>query len=258
MLAESLYAHRFHGAVLEVASDRAIDTMVASMKGSQPPPMRDELDYYSIHVVSTLAAFTTEVSRLEESLVLLSCYRQSMMARRLGVTKSDHLESGIENIIIRTQIIYERALQLVDTVYELYNDPSLISHELVIRNARLRSTKTVSALKSLRKIVRAYAEPRNAIVHSGGWRDEGISSVQVATTMLKTADASRRQEKAFVNLRRARDKATAALVRSWTKDVKAFVKRVVQASRDLFESLEGPFKHRVARIRLICVGKPQI
>ena len=154
-LGEHDLAHQVWQDAIPVLSVYGVRRASTSKSGEILP---DEHEFYMWRVGSALAALLSASDRLNHSVLFLSAYRQTKALQEARITRTDHLIFGIENFIIRTQVIYDRVLRLVDAVFHLMNDEQMLSHELVIRNIRIRHSAIVPILKRIRKKTRQYSE----------------------------------------------------------------------------------------------------
>lgn len=139
----------------------------------------DEHEFYVLGVGQAIADVLGCSQQLEHAVALLGDFSYSPKLREGNVQRNDHLEYNIENYVIRTQILYERVLQLVNRVFHLQYPTDGCTHAALIRNLKVARTRIPAAIGPLRKKIREYAEHRNVIVHRESYKANDLRRLRL-------------------------------------------------------------------------------
>jgi hypothetical protein len=203
----------------------------------------DEHEFYIWRAGSALAALLSASDRLVHSVVFLSAYRQTKALQEAAITRTDHLTFGIENFIIRTQVIYDRVLRLVDAVFDLRNDEQMLTHKLVTTNLRIRHSTIVPVLKRIQKKTRQYSEQRNKLLHRGTWQDDDSYLLELATQLdesYKAEGGARPPE--VENLDNIRREETLRVLKKKRREFLSFSDNLTDLLAQLLEHLKEPYE----------------
>ena len=126
-------------------------------------------EYYCISVGAGVAHVLGSCEQLDQAVRYLRTLFSGNSSKVRGMTKPQLIRFGIENYIIRTRSMYDRALRLTDVAFNLFSPSKSIGHESIVGNERVRNSSVVAPLKQLKKVVSNYSEARNTIVHERSW-----------------------------------------------------------------------------------------
>ncbi len=137
----------------------------------------DEYQFYRQGVGFHLAHALTWLDQLDFAVELLANYDYS---KKISATRADHLIYNIENYLIRVNSAYDRALQLVNSVFHLCVHEEHVTHSVIITNAKVQHRPAVVAkLKALRKTLDLYAQDRHTIIHKHSLLDEKMRRIEL-------------------------------------------------------------------------------
>ena len=114
---------------------------------------------------------------MEHAVEFLSDFSYSKRMRERGIKRHHHFSYNVENYIIRTQILYERLLQLVNRVFHLLNEPRNCTYPVITQNLKVAQTPVPALLKAVRKPLERYQRDRNMIVHRESYSEDELSRV---------------------------------------------------------------------------------
>lgn len=134
----------------------------------------DEHEFYVLGVGQAIVDVIYCSQQLEHAVELLGDFSYSAKLRARNIQRRHHLEYNIENYLIRTQILYERILQLVNRVFHLLNPPGNCRDVTVLKNIKVARTKIPGVIGSIRKKIRHYADQRNLIVHHESHKEDDL------------------------------------------------------------------------------------
>lgn len=137
----------------------------------------DEYQFYRRGVGFHLAHALTWLEQLDFAVELLANYDYS---KKISASRADHLIYNIENYLIRVNSAYDRALQLVNSVFHLCVHGEHVTHSVIITNAKVQHRPAVVAkLKALRKTLDSYAQDRHTIIHKHSLHDEKMRRIEL-------------------------------------------------------------------------------
>jgi len=149
-----------------------------------------ENEFYIIHVGHALAHLLIACQQLSHAPLYLSSFCPSKKMVAAGVTRHSHILFCIENYIIRVRSLHDKALQLINAVFRLYNPPDKVTHALIKNNLHVSNTKVPSALQKLKKITGKYHEDRNKIIHRECFQEDDLRFIELLTISKDKASGS--------------------------------------------------------------------
>ncbi len=142
-----------------------------------PDAAIDEYQFYLQRVGFNLSHTLTWLDQLTYAVEFLTNYDYS---KSLSTSRADHLIYNIENYLIRVNAAYDRALQLVNSVFHLCMNDEYVAHSVIITNAKVQHRPTVvSKLKVLRRTLNVYSQERHTIVHKHSLLDEKLRRIEL-------------------------------------------------------------------------------
>lgn len=139
----------------------------------------DEHEFYLIRVGHAVAEVLTACDQIYHSVVYMSSLKQDAKTKAAGISKHSHLLYHIENHLIRTHALYDRALMLVDSVFHLLNAPAECSQRVIAGNLRVARTGIPKKLKDIRKILGKTIDARNGVVHHESYKDDDLRELEM-------------------------------------------------------------------------------
>lgn len=177
---EELAAHPFLQESLVEAS-RAFDPWIRewARTGRQPKPLSfSPYGAYKQRVARAMGDLFGCCAQLEFSVAYLSSFQQSARMKKVGLNRSSHLGFTIENYLVRSQAVYDRALHLVEVVFDLGTPITCISHEFVIGNRHVKRRGVSQLLKSLKKVTGQFKFDRNQVAHGTPYVDQELLEIE--------------------------------------------------------------------------------
>ncbi len=146
----------------------------------------DEREFYILRVGSRLAGLLHLCLQLDQALLYMSNLRITQSMKNARIDRPSHLTYSIENYLIRTKMLYDRVLQLVNAVEHLCNSDENCTHEIIIENLKVKQTRLPVLLRSLKKHLRKYTYPRNQIIHVRSYTDDNLRRLTLMSLNLSS------------------------------------------------------------------------
>ncbi|MCE3603015.1 hypothetical protein LXA47_05280 [Massilia sp. P8910] len=154
------------------------------LKNSRELPVESEAEDYIFACGKGLIVVTTALSKAAFSIEILRTVRQSALDLP-NFTLAEQIGFAIENYLIRSATVYDRAMIFVSKLLDLGIIDGSIAHELIVTNEHVVRAGLVPALKALRKACMSHREERNAIIHHRSYSEEEFDKL----AMLHSAQA---------------------------------------------------------------------
>jgi septum formation topological specificity factor MinE len=139
----------------------------------------DEYEFYILRAGNRITHLLETCRQLSDAILYLASFSPSERMKKAGITRHSHLLYTIENFIIRTSTLYDRALKLVDAVFHLCNDPKECRHNTILKNAHVERTLVPDRMQALRKVVNKYLQDRNSIIHHETYQDNRLRILEM-------------------------------------------------------------------------------
>jgi hypothetical protein len=164
----SLHNHRF----LATTVGGPAAAILAKCGPSARRAKHEPRDRYVIDCLVAAGEIATLVDQLEYAVFSLSGYRRSKTTRLGYPNRADYIAYHLENHVIRSVSMYDRALILTNIVFKLGLAARVCSAATVAGNEHVRASSAVSkALEQLERTVKPLREHRNVIVHRRAYSD---------------------------------------------------------------------------------------
>lgn len=136
----------------------------------------DEYEHYVITVGHTLAHFLSLCEQMKYAVHFLSSFNPS---RQVKIKRSNYIQYNVENYLIRTQSLMDRALKLVNAVFYLRIAPRKCNFDTIAKNTSVRKTAVSDKLGKLRDILGKYREERNIVVHHEAFQENDLREMEL-------------------------------------------------------------------------------
>lgn len=172
--------------------------------------------------------------------------------KKAGITRPDYLVFHIENYVIRTHMLYERILQLLNAVFHLLNDDGECTHDVIIGNLKVKRTGLPTVMRALKKLLRKYAPVRNQVIHHTSYMDDAIRTLGIIHHRL-LGNPSLQQEdpefpfdrQRFVNIRANR------IVRVKAQEYASFDAKLFSKLLPLLDQLQEHYETEKEQLRTV-------
>ena len=101
----------------------------------------------------------------------------SHIPKNSDFSTAEYMEYSIENYIIRSRSIYDRALIFVGNLFDLGISNDSITHLLITTNQHVKQNKLDAILKTIKKACDTYQYKRNVIIHHDNLIDEQFDTI---------------------------------------------------------------------------------
>ena len=139
--------------MMEVIFSQTVNLTHAILILSQTPPF-DEYEFYVHKVGFSLVYFLKWCDQIDQAITILSNFNYNKSGDT-SISRADHFIYNFENYLIRVTSIHDKMLQLVNSVYHLCNEDSMVTHEVITKNLKVSRTKLPTLLNKLKKYFRA-------------------------------------------------------------------------------------------------------
>lgn len=164
MIAVNLHEHPF----LSVNVGTKVADLIKRLgRGAEPDRLTlSASEKYAQAVLFAASEFVGTIDQMKYATASLAGYRKrDPRGSRFAPTRLDHLTYHLENHIIRTVMLTDRALQLTNVVFSLGLPERECSESTVVKNSHVSNTAAGMVLRSLLKFVAPVRQQRNVIIH---------------------------------------------------------------------------------------------
>lgn len=98
---------------------------------------------------------------------------------RIAYTVADQIEFAIENYLIRSGAIYDRALIFVNKLLELGIADESIAYVPIVTNSHIISYQLDGPLKKLKKVCTEHTFERNAVIHHRKYSESDFDEISL-------------------------------------------------------------------------------
>jgi len=138
----------------------------------------DEHEFFLLGTSHCLIGVLSCCKQLAQIPIYLSNHRQTSTMDKVDINRHAAIVYHLENYIIRTQGLLDRALKLVDAVFHLTNEPRNCRYEVVIRNVKVGISGVPDSIKNLKRLLDRYSEARGQIVHHGSFDEDPLRRLE--------------------------------------------------------------------------------
>ena len=141
-------------------------------KGVNPSSSERE----AIELISGLSNITECIDQLYYSVELLAGFRKNIGHKLMN--RHDYIVYSTENILFRITSIFDRCLRLTNRVYDIGLLDRECRESTIIKNSKIKGTKTGKSLNELNKFTNDFRKLRNEIAHANCFNDNKLSDMQ--------------------------------------------------------------------------------
>lgn len=138
-----------------------------------------ELEQYHIDCWSTCKAIKTALKKLK---IAENCIKESYRYSPNEHEVAEYIEFHIENYLIRSRSIYDRALTFTNYLCDIQMAKESINHLSITTNRKVEKAGLKSALKKINKACEVYRVERNEVVHHTNYSNTELDWVDTART----------------------------------------------------------------------------
>jgi len=137
----------------------------------------DEREFYIQKVGFFLAHTLTWCKQLHAASELLTNFDY---AKKIDVSRADHLIYSVENYLIRLNSVHDRILQLVNAIFHLCVSEEHVSHSAIISNYKVQHRPAiVKKIKAVKKHLDGFAQQRHTLIHRHSLLDEELRRIEL-------------------------------------------------------------------------------
>lgn len=175
----------------------------------------------------------------------LSGFRSGRTVANKPITRLDYIVYHIEGHLIRACSVEDRALQLVNVVFQLGVPERECRSAVIAQNTHVKNTQVASALKNIDSATQAYRYQRNLVVHRRRYSEDALSDIELFYILQKTDGVSPDDDttQRFYYLYKRR---TDRFVEKKKEELTQANLQVLSAVSELLSALELVFEHNYA------------
>jgi hypothetical protein len=198
-------------------------------------------EYHTRWTLTAAGELLNVCDQMEFASQLLSGYRSKPNGDPF-ISRFDYVRYQIENHVLRTGMVVDRALQLVNVIFDLGIPSRECKFSVIGQNFHVESTGVAKTLHQLQKSVQPIQTQRNVISHRESYQNEGLYEVELHSVLQKS---SKRDDESvlLIAANLAKPKAD-AFIRSKRMELKSTNSTVFECVANLLESLVQPYKLR--------------
>lgn len=154
---------------------------------------------------------------------------------------AEQIQFAIENYLIRSATIYDRALIFVSHLLDLGVDDKSIDHSLIVTNRHVVRYQLVNELKRLSKVCREFTEERNAVIHHRGYQTETFNKFAL---LVAANDLNKQVNKKLFIPQSKINEITEAVLSDHTIDFEEHLEKVRVKLRTLLDTAAKVYRIR--------------
>ena len=143
-------------------------------------------DEYVKNALISASEIITICEQLAYAVEYLSGFRARSLPSAEPITRHDYIVYHLENHLIRTGSLLDRALLLVNVIFGLGVPERECRFGVVAHNEHVKPNPVAAALKSIEKTIGPYRHPRNLVVHRRRYSDEALDSIETYYALQKS------------------------------------------------------------------------
>lgn len=253
MIPDSLKLHQFPHRVWEeaVPLQRMAEEQGADENGEDV----DEYQFYVIRVGYCLAQIMTWVEQLDHAVYYLSDYSYRKQAQEEGINRARHLIYNVENYLIRLHSVYDRALQLTNSVFHLGISDESVGHSVIVSNMKVARTDVKGMLRKLKRECEKRAQERHAIVHRESHREDKLRRLELFYMFDRETWEQGNDDSSFDGLAHIRTQLMKEVVAEKKEEFIELNKSIFEAVESLFNGLHQEYLKERNRLHVYVYGK---
>lgn len=139
----------------------------------------DELQFYVQRVGFTLTHAISWIEQLHHAVYYLTDFGYGKKAKEMSITRPAHLLYHIENYLIRLASVYDRCLQLTNTVFHICMSDEHVNNSAIISNLQVTRTHVPKLLRNVKKALKDYEQYRHEVVHRHSHLDSDLRKIEL-------------------------------------------------------------------------------
>ena len=146
-------------------------------RGEMLRPLRPDEEYVKSSLIAA-GELTTVCEQMTYSVEFLSGLRARRTASGEPITRLDYVVYHMENHLIRTGSLLDRALHVVNVVFRLGVPERECRFAVIADNDHVRKSPVASALNSLERTIKPYRGQRNVVIHRRRHSEAGLERIE--------------------------------------------------------------------------------
>jgi Cthe_2314-like HEPN len=247
---ETLPQHPFFVEVSREAVQIQRDLDLNPLVEAENEPTLNELQFYITRVGYSLAHTLTWVDQLHQAVHFLSDFGYSRL-KKGGIRRSQHLIYNVENYLVRLQSVYDRLLQLTNSVFHLCIAEGLINHSIIVSNLKVERTQVPKLLRAVRRTIKHKEDDRNDIVHRHSYADPELRRLELFYMHTEETWEPNERSIPYKNLCHVRSQRMKKIVAEKKVEFQSINASLVTALGPLFTEMHAQYKEEKTRLRYV-------
>lgn len=210
-------------------------------------PLRPEEEYVSDSLIYA-GELITICDQMLYSVDFLSGFKSGRVVADKPITRLDYIVYHIEGHLIRTCSVMDRALQLVNVVFQLGVLERECRYSVIAQNSHVRRTKVSSALKNIDNATKPYRNQRNLVVHRRRHAEDSLTKIEPYYILQKERISSS-EECITQRFYYAYKTRTDRFIKEKKEELTLSNQRVFSAVSEMLLALEPVFENNYAVLR---------
>ena len=210
----------------------------------------DELQFYVTGVGFAVAHTLRWLRQLHHAVHFMGDFGYGKEAAAIGIKRSDHLAYNVENYLIRMVSIYDRCLQLTNSVFHICMSDELVNHGAIVSNLHVARTEVPKLLKAVKKAIKNEEQERHTLIHRHSHMDPELRRIELLYMHNKDTWGSE-PTFPYTNLVHVRSQSVKKFTTRRKKEFEAINSNLVNALGPLFDGLLTEYRHQKSRLRKV-------
>ena len=201
-------------------------------------------DLYMILCAKALGSLGDSIQKTKLSLSLLRPNALDAIASN-DAEKSELIQLWVENSIIRVQSIYDRALILVNRVFDLGLANESISHNTIVCNEHIERFGIKKKLQAINQKCKDYKNIRNTVIHHDRYTEEQLGNL---TLILSANYLSKENNGTEIAEKHVIDKMVQEYLSVKTKELTDYLDKIEEKINLLYDALIPVYQNKKSEL----------
>jgi hypothetical protein len=219
-------------------------------QGEMVRSLRPDEEYVRSTLISA-GELLTVCEQMAYAIEYLSGFRARKMQSGEPITRLDYIVYHLENHLIRTGAVLDRALLLVNVVFRLGVTERECRFAVIAHNNHVTQCPVAAALKLIENTIKPYQSQRNLVVHRRRHTEEALEQLEVYYVLQKS-EVIQPDNDVVKDFLWFYKHLTDAFITAKKDELSKFNGKVFLAVSNLFQTLEPVFDVNYATLRGGC------
>jgi len=245
-----LIDHSFSQMILKESMEIKNELFDDHMKiDAEPKRSLTIVENYKLDVGFHLSQLFSWCQQIVNIVHFLAAKTPNAILKKHSITSYDLVIYHIENYYIRVQSLYDRLLNLTNSLLLLGNLPDNITHKLIVENRFTKQSKLDIPLKKINRLIRNYlGAKRNMIVHRQGYQDDNLRELEYYCLFIDGIQIPYDDQAAMKYVKSKVKELSKKVASTSTTEFIDFNDKVFLETSSLFSTCENVYKKRVVSL----------